>query len=353
MDPCELKVSMLAGVVGSKRSARGIIRKYGEDLTVEELHAKYLSETSQITTSETGNTQRDLAFVLRTMMFSSMAHDPVPLGKKWIRRFQLFKDGKIVEGTITFSSHEDGIGVVYGAMDRKVLTILSSLAVKRRSARHTFASTSDFLGMMNDNERGSAFPEFRASVERWVSCGISLKMDSDEERILSRRGVISDARLPVKNSGMPLVLELDHQFLENLLEEPFPVPWDYLQPFARKPLGWDLAMFLAARVAACRSATRIPLYSKNPEDLTLMKQFSSKDTNPYRWAKNVEEYLVTIQKYWKELRAEVDGRFLTIYPSQYMVPYTGTHRHPTLSLIMDGEHEAPPALFEDGELVSQ
>ena len=99
-------------------------------------------------------------------------------------------------------------------------------------------------------------------------------------------------------------------------------------------------------MAGCRTPTRIPLYSKDDRALTLLKQFSSKDTNTTRWTKTINGYLFTIKEYWTDLNATIEGRFLVIAPSKYMVEYTGLQTAMLPSFVMDGGEAVPHTLFD-------
>lgn len=346
MEPSEIKMAMLAGVIGSRRDARRLVTKH-PTLGVEEIHQKWLAEQAE-TGVASGSVRRDLAFVMRTMMFSSLPIE-APETDTYIKRFRMSRGGKIGVGTITFKSLEFDAGtkLVHGPLDRKILTVLSSLAVKRRDARLIFASTADCLEACRMN-KGGGYDDLKESLERWQSCSINLKVDTENDRTLAKRGILADLSLPKQSSGNKMWLELDPMFVKMLLDEPFPIPWEYLEPFSKKPMGWDLAMFMAVRGAACRTPTRIPIFSKDDSELTLMKQFSSKDSNPHRYTASLKKYLDEIKKKWSDLNAEVDGRYLVLYPSKYMVEYTGANTYLLPAFLMDGEEPQPPSLFDKG-----
>lgn len=361
--PHDLLVSAVAGILGSKKEAARFVDALAEDVSLDDVLRQASDEKQRrdlayqegkhaVVESKEQVRERkiDLLYVVRSLSFCGLPYDQPD--EQSVSRFVKMPDGTL---RVTYSSSQPDVSVVYGSVDRKVLAWMCTQGVKSNNNRIRFDEVDEILEVLGMSD-GSGYPRLYESLERWKRCTIDMDwIDNDKRSALSlggRTGLIRSWRLPRDRKADPgkgkeLWLELSLDFFQLLQKEPFPVPWEYLKPFSDSPMQWDLALFLAARVASAQRETAIPLYSKFPEVLTIKSQLGIKDSNNTRFTKKVESTLEQIKKHWTELNAEVVGRTLVIKPSTYMVKHTAPRRTLYSAFEDDPPNDTPPLIIPD------
>lgn len=364
----EVKVTLAYGVLKNRAAAADLVAELPAEVSHEDLlkaakaRVKELkSKRSNKNTLEVDDPalKRELVYAVRSLAFCGIPYDDPGKDVQEVQREIRMWQGEILA---TYSSKKKGVSVIHGSNDRRFFAWLCAQAIKQGSNRVVLPADLSVVLKQIGWSDGSGYTYFYDSFCRWREGSIKLEFIRRRDGKVvpvdlgGQTGIIKAWHLPKyqaakSDTHTPWFLELSLDFYKALTDEPFPIPLEYLTPFLEAPMGWDFAVFLAVRVAACRSESRIPLYplgrNPNPSMITLKDQLGSTDSNHARWVAKLKKFLTAIKKHWDVNAEIIDNRVLVIRPTPYMVPYTGVKEF--LGAFTDDLPDATPRLFPTDE----
>jgi hypothetical protein len=308
-----------------------------------ELKAHKAKEAELAKLEDDPDERREILFILRNLMLMGLPHKPVH--EEEIKRTIRTSATSRMIVTLKATGIKDGIILPYGILARRVLAILCTLVVQNKNNPSkeviTLDSAAEFMrrvGWRTDSKGGLGGKDYAGLarvLEQLESMRIEVKYEGffKGRRQAENLSIVRKYDLPsiaedraLEHGEQPLEdlepqvttrvfrVQMDPLFVRELVGDEstgyrgsaFPLPLQFITAFSRST-EIDVAQFLAARVSAAKSLSRIDIHD-------LQQQLGFHLGNYSRFKDEFRQTTAKVKELWSGCNAEIDGDFLVVGP---------------------------------------